>query len=457
MARSESELLAGTPYLIDEDGAPGASFTRLLEKSAQIASRAQIVGERIKDQAADVFESFGVTLRSELVAESNQIEQYDWTPNAVRELVVQNRDLLEMPAHLFMEGMRGDDRAYQAMGLYKAQLVADEWAERGIRPREIEIRQLHALITKGELHAGRYKRSFNTIVGSSHVPPAPADAAEGMYHLAQWLAEGTGDPSLDATVVHAWLVHLHPFEDGNGRLARLLANLALSQGGYPPLILSASSDRGEYYDALAASDDGNILPLYALFVRVMRRTVKVMSARGYVEDVIRDRLLVSQSRQRTLWQEMMQNFAGRLRTELRREGWDCIHQGYPNDASFGELAALNPDGNSWFMKLRAPDGRYPWLLWFGFNSPDYCGVYGEPSGYPSVFFSTRADDPGSVHPYSPAFDRVSRDECSELVFAPAVARPARVLQGYAWAEYTIDECVGVVAGTVLRGSLSPQD
>src|SRR5262249_17424984 len=146
----------------------------------------------------------------------------------------------------------------------------------------------------------------------------------------------------------------HPFEDGNGRVARLLANLALSQGQYPPLIISASSDRGEYYDALAASDEGDILPLFDLFARVLRRSVKVMSARDYVERVIGDRLLVPPSCQRALWQVQAERFLDSFRSALRADGWDCVPQGFPSEASFAELADLSADGNSWFVKVQAP-------------------------------------------------------------------------------------------------------
>jgi hypothetical protein len=226
---------------------------------------------------------------------------------------------------------------------------------------------LHALVTNGESHAGEYKLGFNEIAGAKHVPPAPADAAEGMRQLAQWLEDGSGDPSLHAAVVHAWLVHLHAFVDGYGRIARLLANLALAQGGYPPLILSADSDRGEYYDALAASDEGDILPVFDLFGRVLRRTMKVMSAPDYVENVIHDRLMTTESTQRALWQKTAASFAECLRTKLRGHSWTTVPQGYPGLSSFHSLAARSADGNSWFLKIEDDLGTHPWLLWFGFN------------------------------------------------------------------------------------------
>lgn len=443
-------MLAGTPYTIDDDTAAEHQFKRVIDKSAVLADNFAAVGSAIREQAVDVFQSFGLSLRSELVAESNQIENLSWTPAQVREVVVQNRDLLALEAHSFLEGLRGDDHAYQALGLYKAQLVADEWASNNIRPRDHEIRQLHTLVTNGESHAGQYKVGFNQISGAAHIPPAPADAAEGMRQLASWLEVGSGNPILDATLVHAWLAHLHPFEDGNGRMSRLLANLALAQGAYPPLILSASSDRGEYYDALATSDHGDILPLFELFGRVLRRTVRVMGSPGYVESVIHDRLLTSESEQRALWQTTLAAFSDALRDRLRSSGWDALSQGLPNPTSFHALAIRNADGNSWFQKVQDHRGRPAWLLWFGFNSQDYVDVYDGASGYPSIFFSVRDETPGALHPYRPTAGFGAGGDVSELVLIPALQRPARLQEGYKWNEYTIEQAAERVARTLTK-------
>ena len=51
--------------------------------------------------------------------------------------------------------------------------------------------------------------------------------------------------------LHASFVGVHPFADGNGRLARLLANIPMLEAGYPPLILPRKR-RAEYMRTLAA-------------------------------------------------------------------------------------------------------------------------------------------------------------------------------------------------------------
>lgn len=393
-----SALLHGTPYVIDESAAAQQKFKSILDKSETVAHRAQQIGLNLRKGAADVFETFGITLRSEIVAESNQMENYEWTGPQVRQLVADNRDLLALPVHSFLEGLKGDPHAFEALGLYKAQIIADEWATSASRPREHEIKQLHGLITHGERFAGSYKTVANFISGAAHQPPQPADAAEGMRELCKWMVEGTGDPVLDATVVHAWITHLHPFEDGNGRMARLIANMVLSQGEYPPLIVSAAGDRGEYYDSLAASDEGDLLPLFDLFGRTIRRTVRAMGSPDYVEQVIRERILVSEDEQQKFWRLTCETFLHLLTQGLNRHGWTTVPQGLPSASALRELAEYDPNGNSWFAKIQDPSSRNRWLLWFGYNSQTFREMHPKLSGYPSVFISERDDGADALHP-----------------------------------------------------------
>jgi Fic family protein len=77
--------------------------------------------------------------------------------------------------------------------------------------------------------------------------------------MTQWLAElnrlsqgGLGEPAaIDAYArLHLGFVHIHPFWDGNGRLARLLANVPVLRSGYLPLVIDVK-DRKRYIDRIA--------------------------------------------------------------------------------------------------------------------------------------------------------------------------------------------------------------
>jgi Fic family protein len=87
-------------------------------------------------------------------------------------------------------------------------------------------------------------------------------------------------PLLLAATFHLRFVNIHPFDDGNGRMARLLMNLILMQAGYVPVIIHTHS-KGEYLLALEKADAGeledfmvligsNLLHSLALFLRAAR-------------------------------------------------------------------------------------------------------------------------------------------------------------------------------------------
>lgn len=76
---------------------------------------------------------------------------------------------------------------------------------------------------------------------------------------------------------HAELVLIHPFREGNGRCARLLAWLMALQAGFPPLDFSPMAGRGKraYFAAVQAALGGDYAPMSDCFSRVIRRTLKV--------------------------------------------------------------------------------------------------------------------------------------------------------------------------------------
>jgi Fic family protein len=75
----------------------------------------------------------------------------------------------------------------------------------------------------------------------------------------------------------AWLHHaftqIHPFEDGNGRVARALATIVFIRSGHMPLTITVDS-RKAYLDALEAADQGDLTPLVRLFVKAQREHLK---------------------------------------------------------------------------------------------------------------------------------------------------------------------------------------
>jgi Fic family protein len=75
-----------------------------------------------------------------------------------------------------------------------------------------------------------------------------------MGGFAQWLAAAPVTPET-AFTAHRRLAKMHPFNDGNGRTARLVMNLVLLRGGYPPVAVRPQ-DRPAYISALQEAQAG---------------------------------------------------------------------------------------------------------------------------------------------------------------------------------------------------------
>ncbi|HVW86584.1 MAG TPA: Fic family protein [Bryobacteraceae bacterium] len=95
-----------------------------------------------------------------------------------------------------------------------------------------------------------------------------------------WYNEDSGiDPVLKAGIAHLWFVTIHPFDDGNGRIARAIADMSLARSeGSSQRFYSMSAqirrERNTYYDALEATqkqDNGNITPWLQWFLDCLDR------------------------------------------------------------------------------------------------------------------------------------------------------------------------------------------
>lgn len=128
----------------------------------------------------------------------------------------------------------------------------------------------------GELAGYRNRPVFLT--GSRHVPPRVEVVAESMEALFELLGQER-EPAVCAVLGHWLFGYIHPFPDGNGRLARFLMNLMLASGGYPWTTIRVD-DRQSYMAALeAASVDQDIVP-FAEFVGRCVRSQSESPGRG---------------------------------------------------------------------------------------------------------------------------------------------------------------------------------
>lgn len=156
---------------------------------------------------------------------------------------------------------------YEAAGHAKAydflyRLLGKQSVEEG------DILELHRLfysqIDKARAGAWRTVRVF--LSGSRRVLPPPEKVPGLMAGFVEWMAgkEGKLHPVEFAALAHLKFVCIHPFVDGNGRVARLLMNLALLRAGWSLAIIPPIC-RAEYIAALEKS--GRQTAPFVLFVR----------------------------------------------------------------------------------------------------------------------------------------------------------------------------------------------
>jgi len=110
----------------------------------------------------------------------------------------------------------------------------------------------HAILSNiDEENAGKYRQVSVYISGETHPLPSPSEVPVRMKALFEWVAQSP----LDLKAIAKWhydFLKIHPFVDGNGRTARLIANLMLMQVGYPIQIIPIIRRR-EYISSLHSS------------------------------------------------------------------------------------------------------------------------------------------------------------------------------------------------------------
>lgn len=125
---------------------------------------------------------------------------------------------------------------------------------------ENDVKLLHKLFYEkiDSEKAGKYRTSQVIITGSDVELPKPEELDKKMHEFILQLPKLKAElhPVEIAAMVHIIFVNIHPFADGNGRVARLLINLALLQSGYnivviPPVV------RADYISALQETNKGN--------------------------------------------------------------------------------------------------------------------------------------------------------------------------------------------------------
>ncbi len=146
-----------------------------------------------------------------------------------------------------------------------------------------------------------------------------------MKAFLDWFArEETIDPVLKAAIAHLWFVTIHPFEDGNGRIARAIADMALARSErsaqrFYSMSAQIRKERNAYYDILEATQkaDLDITPWLEWFLGCLGRAFD--AAETILEVVFRKARFWEKhsgaafnDRQRAILNQLLDGFEGKL-------------------------------------------------------------------------------------------------------------------------------------------------
>ncbi len=137
----------------------------------------------------------------------------------------------------------------------------------------IKVRGLKGGMVTKKIEAGKYKTKPNhvlTLLGQLHYYTEPIKVQEEMDKLMDWYRQPQKELGVveKSALFHYKLVKIHPFDDGNGRLARILMNLILMKAGFLPAVIK-NDQRKQYLLTLGEADRSN----FGVFVRFIANQV----------------------------------------------------------------------------------------------------------------------------------------------------------------------------------------
>ncbi|MGC4105274.1 MAG: Fic family protein [Thermomicrobiales bacterium] len=238
-------------------------------------------------------------------------------------------------------------------------LIIAQWTDIPVTPNG--IRQVHRLMMayseRDDWHRGNFKIVANNVVaidafgnpiGIILQTASPFETPQRMEDLTTWNAAEAGDEDMhDLLRIGVFIVvflQIHPFQDGNGRLSRLLTTLLLLQGGYSYTPYSSlerliERRREAYYLALRqtqgtlGTDDPNWTPWLTFFLEVLHEQTRDLTTR-----LAGERLLVATSPERD---EILRHAQERGRVTMRDL---IVLTGMNRNTLKGHLRALADDG-----------------------------------------------------------------------------------------------------------------
>lgn len=233
-------------------------YQRIFEKKRKLDKKRPLP----KAVLGRIREEFGV----ELTYNSNAIEGNTLTLTETRMVLEEGITIKGKPLKYHLEA-RNHKEAID---------VLENVVNKRIKITESLINSIHAIILKDieKEYAGKYRKEQVRILGADFIPPNYLKIPDLMGELIRWIPRNPEKLNVVemATKAHYRLAWIHPYIDGNGRVARLLMNVILMKEGYPPAII-LNNDRKKYLASLKIAGRGNFNPFYLLVAQAVERSL----------------------------------------------------------------------------------------------------------------------------------------------------------------------------------------
>jgi Fic family protein len=215
-----------------------------------------IEGNQLSYGETVAFLNFGLTAKGKPFKDHLDIKGHNEAIGFMLQLIKENRPLSES----------------DIKDLHKIILI-EPYFSKTVSPQGIEFEK--------EIKIGEYKTSPNyvkTVSGDIHYYTNPEEVAFEMNKLLEWYRNAEEEhihPVVMSAIFHHKFTSIHPFDDGNGRLARILSNFILLKHKYPVIVIK-NRDKVQYYAALNIADNGIYEDLIKLFAENVRHSFGII-------------------------------------------------------------------------------------------------------------------------------------------------------------------------------------
>ena len=338
--------LPGWPELTWDSEALAGPLAAVRHRQGRHLGRMEGLGFRFRTEAS-------LTVLTEEVVKSSAIEGVHLNPEEVRSSIARKLGLdtagLPVPSRqvegvvqMMLDATRNFDEPLTAKRLFGWHAALFPTGHTGIHPITVGAWRSD---DKGPMQVVSGPICKETV----HYQAPPAERLdEEMSRLLAWFGSPPPiDPVLNAGVAHFWFVTIHPFDDGNGRIGRAIADMALSQADgtedrYYSMSSGIEAERKQYYLQLEAAQRGSldITAWLAWFLACLDRTID--SADHSLGAVLKKARLWQKinlkpvnERQRDVINRMLDNVKGHLTTSKYAKLAKCS-----NDTALRDIKEL---------------------------------------------------------------------------------------------------------------------